>query len=100
MEKINESITKEEIFQFLRRCFPYCKHYGKERVISFEIFEDELKDNFLNKAFKEDFISAPIILSSKVKEEGITNSKELPYFKSITIAGVYKLELKVRDEKD
>ena len=94
----NNYPTKQEIFEFLRKCFPKnnTAKYGFERTITFDVTEDELlNNNFLSEAFKEEFKPSKTILHSKEVEDMLNDDNNKPFFKSITIAGQYKLLLNV-----
>jgi len=89
-------VTKKEFLALLHRLFPIKdpKDYGQERVITFEINKDELHNNFLQKMFKEEFESNKneIFLSDS---SFTPKENKTPFFTSITIAGQFKIQLKI-----
>lgn len=90
------NITKTEFLDFIRKLFPPIVNgeYGGERTITFEIREDEKYDNFLQEMFKEEFQPNHTTMFIKESENHIPTDKK-PYFTSVTIAGQFKIQLKI-----
>jgi hypothetical protein len=86
-------ITKQEILEFVRKCFPNYNSYSKERTLTIEIFDGE--EDFLKNIFLEDFKSASSGLLTQDYPKGYPLEDAI--FKSVSLAGQLKIDIKKKE---